>query len=79
MSEDCHDSNIGNPFAVTPGDMAPQWIQPVAENCPLDGHDHLPGQFCRGCHDLTGWMPPGSTEFSASDIAWLKSIEVSSE
>ena len=34
--------------------------QPVAPNCPLDEHHHKPGEFCRGCAELTG-NPPAPT------------------
>jgi len=34
------------------------FLQPVAQNCPLDGHSHRPNEICRGCQDLSGWKPP---------------------
>jgi len=56
-----HDT-LENPYRVTRGDMGVgekvEWLQPVAEDCPLDGHYHEPNQFCRGCAELTGWLPP---------------------
>lgn len=47
------DHEVDLPFGNPNG-----WIQPVAPDCPLDGHSHEPGTFCRGCADLTGWTPP---------------------
>jgi hypothetical protein len=34
------------------------FLQPVAPNCPIDGHTHRRNEICRGCQDLTGWEPP---------------------
>lgn len=37
-------------------------VQPVAPNCPIDGHSHKRGDaICVGCQKLTGWVPPQQT------------------